>query len=776
MISRDLTFYKQEDSVARIVETLDPNQNPTNDRNFTASLQPDVSKIPISFGHTLLEPVPIFSIDGPTTQFNVPEETRTKIIFYAISANQTPINLSDFVGNVYIDGTLVTGLVPISPTTNKRLASGDWRTGATSTTSSAVVGGALNSGVSGNFGGNQFQFGSNLYVGYVRARSDFTQHAFYKMFSGQIPGILQGFNIIKDFPNNENYDMLAVFYKFNKLYFSNENPRLQVTYRRHPKVPTAAGNTRREPNVGNCLLEIFGNAEYGMGLTRDVDYVDSDFRDIGDTMAGVFNLTNQPLFEIAKSITEERTNYRLHELAGQLRFSQTVSTGIAITDDNIIGDIEIQYPDNAVAPTKIIATYNSYRGGSTDIEIGSDETNVISIDLKTANNLADAKTLLESIWTNLNDTVTINFTADRSFNQFSILDQLTLSTEVFSGLITIIEISQNYDYTFNVTAHASAGTTAPNANLREATPVIQIGENFYRPPDQEPDPDPTEPPDDEVILPPRPVPPAPSLLTISGLNHPYNRITGADNTDWYLGGTLDGSTADPDYDANGIKTRFLPVNSGAAFQMDYSIIKRDSSKPTPTAIECVYDVGIGSEQSNNLVGFAYLKYRFDYPKFFNDTTDNVRYNDGTGWRIWSGKSWPRIYTNRPVYPGGADPYSNQNNVFDYQFQTGDLSDGDRAGYMRRIYSLSTDNAYRPTSFSFTWINDTMKVGGIVRMHFTAIYGPVEAPTRVEYIGSTTAYGDERSVQAAYVAEARSAAGTFGKVFNDNTQTPPSRSA
>ena len=771
MESRDLTFYRQEDTVARVVETLDPNQNPNNDRNFTASQQPTADRIPLVFGHTLVEPVPIYVIDGPTTQYNVPEETRTKIIFYAISANSQLTNNADFIGNVYIDGTLVQGLVSISPTTNYQISGVNWKVGAT-TSSGGAMAGALNSGISGNFGGNRIPFGSNIYAGFFKAGTDYTQHTFYKYFTNQFD-FLPKFDIIKDFPDNTNFDMIAVFYKFNKLYFSNENPRLQLTYKRFPRF---TGGGRRQPYVGNCLLELMTNSAWGMGLTAGEDFVYSDFEDVGPLMSGVFNLTNKPLFEIAKLITEERTERRLHELAGKLRYSQVNSTGVAITDDNIIGDLEIQYPDNAVAPTKIIATYNSYRDGTTEIEIGTDETNVVNIDLKTANNLADAKTLVETIWQNLNDTVTIRFTADRSFNQFSILDQLTLSTQVFSGTITIQEISQNYDYTFNVTASASAGTTTPTANLRGATPVIQIGDNFYRPPDQEPLPIPPTPDDDdEIILPPIPTPPAPNLRTITGLNYLYDRNSGADNTDWYVGGTLDGSTADPDYDANGIKTRFLPLQGGAAFQLDYSIIQRDISKPSPTAIEVAYDVGIGSEQNNNLIGFAYTGARFDYPGFFGNEINAVRYNSGRGWNIWSSKNWPNVYRGRPVFPGGADPIEDQSNVFDYQYQTGDLADG--AGELRRIYSLSTDNLYRPTgTFRFTWINNDMKNSGVIRLNFTAIYGPVDSPTRVEYIGTTTAYGDERSITAAYVAEAKSTAGTFGKVFNENTQSPPSRSA
>lgn len=785
MESKDLTYYRQEDTIARVVEILDPNQNPNNERNFTSNLQPDASKIPLVFGHTLVTPVPIYTIDGPTTFINVPDETRTKIVFYAISANEHEdrfdFNNGDFVGDMYINGTKVTGLVTVSPSTNKPISGVDWRNGIQYSsgvlTSGGAVGGALNAGVTGNFGGNRFQFGSNLYVGYVKAGSDFTQHAFYKMFSGQVEGVLQGFDLIKDYPDHSNFDMLAVFYKFNKLYFDNESPKIQINYRRYPRFKTGKGtnpNGRYNPTVGNCLLEIFDNDQWGMGLTDD-DYVYDDFRDLGDTMSGVFELTNRPLFEIVQSITEERTNYRLHELAGKLRFSQVNSTGIAITDDNIIGDLEIQYPDNNVAPTKLIATYNSYRDGTTEIEIGNDDTNVINIDLKTANNLADATTLVETIWAELNDTVTIRFTADRSFNQFSILDQCTLSTEVFSATITIVEISQNYDYTFNVTAKASAGSTTPNADLRGATPVIQINRNFYRPPAQEPLPDPPTPPgDDDLVLPPFPVPPAPNLRTILGLNHPYNRLNGADNTDWYLGGTVDGTTADPSYDANGIRTRFLPIASGAIYQLDFSLIKRDISKPTPTAIECVFDIGIGSEQSNNLIGFAYNSYRFDYPKFFNNEVEDVRYNNGRGWNIWNGKSWPNVYRDRPVYPGGSDPYEDQNNVFDYQYQTGDLADG--TGRLRKIHVFNTDQTFRPNNYSYTWMNENMRVGGIFRLHFTAIYGSIGSPDSVEYIGTTTAYGDERGILPAYIAEARTVYGTFGKVFTENTQSPPSRSA
>ena len=777
-------LFKNPDNTIRRIDTLDPNVNPNNDVNYTATQQPNINEIPLAFGHTLVSPVPIYKIKGEDVILPGDDDfTKTEMVFYAISANhhasEAAFNAGDFVGNVYLNGSEVTGLLTVSPTTNRQITTVDWRTGKNSSTNGAL-GAAIKSGggTSSNFGGDQANtFSSNVYVGYVKAGSNFTEHAFYSAFDGSTPGfptVLRG-----AYPDNQGFDMLVVYYKYNDRYFSSQQVDVQLEYNRWPRFKTGAGDnpdTRQSPTVGNCILEILDNSEWGLGLSDD-DYVYDDFRGVGPTMGGVFSITDKPLFEILKIINSEQVDNQLSEQEGKLRYSPTNVTGFAITDDNIIGEIEVQYPDNTVAPTKMVATYNSYAYGSTEIEIGTDDTNVVSINISTANNLNSAKTLAQNIWDKLNNTVTITFTADKSMQQFSVYDSVALSTEVFSSdAMTIIQMTLNSDYTYSITAEADAGQTVPTANLRNKTPVIQIGNGFYRPPDQEPVPVPTEPSDGPVVQPP-PAPPS-NLLTIAGLNHPYNHTTGATNTDWYLGSTVDGTTAETQYDANGCRTRYITLPSGgAAYATDYSLIYRDQAGEQPTAIEVLTDIGIGaSDQSNNPAGWAYwgsIPILFRYPNFFSSQPSSIQFNQGTGWKTLS-KSWPAFYKEAVVYPDGSDPYVDSANpeLQDYVYQVGDIP----ASNFRNLRLVHTFNeAALPSGNNrIKYIDPLMKRSNVYRLHFTAIFGDYRAPNKVEYIGSTTMWGDNRSVQDADQSEASRTAGIFGQTFTSNYTSPPDR--
>jgi len=770
-------LFKNPDNIVKKINVLNPATNDSNNIESSGSFQPSVDRIPLVFGRQRVTPVPIYTIDGPETQYNAPVGTRTKIIFYAISANTSAFTTSQSqnssrIQTVYIDGKRVEGLVTISPTTNKPISGVDWKYGSnySSPVTDGALGGALNSGISGNFGGNQIPYGSNIYAGFIRAGSDFTQHAFYKHFTGQTAG-LPYLDLIKDYPDNQHFDMLAIYYKFHSSYFSNDNPKIELVYERNPsgRTGTQGYGLRTNRDVGNCIMEILANPNWGMGLVADEDFEQADFYNRGGSMAGVFYIDEKPLIENIKIINEEQTDNQIYEEAGKLRYGPTNLTGSAITDDNIIGDIEIQYPDNAVVPTKLIATYTSYSFGTREIEIGTDDTNVVRTEIRTTNNATNAKIIAKKMFESLNDTITLSFKADRSLHQFSVRDQLTLSTEVFSGTITIVEMTMNADYTFDVVAEGSAGNSIPEANLRGKTPVIQIGDGYYRPPDVEPNPEIEDPIEEPIV--PGPIPPQELLLAIDGLNHPYNHITGSDNTSWYLGGTQDGITADTNYDANGCRTRFYGAGGGAVLSTDFSLIYRNQNGEKPTAIECVIDVAIGTEQNNKLVGFNKGSYRFDYPKFFNNITDNVRFNNGTGWYIWTNKSWPNVYNQRPVYRGGEDPVYDQTNTFDYQYQTETFGFPDR---QRKPHMILSNNIYRPRNLDFFWATSNMQRSGAYRLHFTAIYGPVSSPNHVEYIGSTTTYGDFRSIQAQDISEARSTAQFFAQDFTPVTATPPSR--
>ncbi len=769
-------LFKNPENVIRRIETINPNINPNNDRDYTATLQPSVNEIPLVFGKALVTPVPIFKIDGPEEYLGSDgEATKSKMIFYALSANTHDgdiFSAGDYIENVYIDGTLVTGAFSISPSTGDRGVTVDWKLGKYSATNGAL-GACLNAGgPSSNFGGNTGRFRQNVYFGFVKAGSDFTEHAFYNAFGGGVgqpyPNLLSG-----GFPDNSDFDMLVVFYKFNKQYFSNENPDLQVTYQRYPRMKTGAGSnpdSRYTPTVGNCILEILDNAEWGMGLGDD-DYEYNDFKNIGPLMAGVFSISNKPLIEILRTIDAERTDRQMFEQEGRLRYAATNDSGLTITDDNIIEEIEVQYPDSTVAPTKLIATYESHVGGSTEIEIGTDNTNVVSTNLYTATDLASAQTLATQIWNQFNNTITVVFKADKSMHQFGLRDLVDVSTEVFSATdCIIVDMVQNPDYTYNMTLEADAGTAAPTPNLRNKTPVIQIGDGLYRPPDQEPTPNPGGP----DPLPPIPAPIIDSTFKIiSGLEHPYNFNTGSVNTAWYLGGTTDGTTKDARYDANGLRTRFLRnQGGGATYVTDYSLIWRDTANPAPTAIIYAADNGMtAAEQATSPVGVGLwqsgrMKFRLRYTGFFNDEAQSIKFNDGTSWQT-SPTTWPQIFSENPTYPGQDD------NQLDYVFQVGEIGYGNPYNY-RYVHTLDTDTSYRPSSSRFFMIDAAMKRSSVYRLHFTAIFGDPSSPDRVEYIGSTSMWGDERSIQDADEAEAIATGAYFGKVYTPNYTAPPDR--
>jgi len=773
-------LFKNPENVIRRIETIDPNINPSNDREYSATLQPSVNEIPLVFGKALVTPVPIFKIDGPEEFLGFDgEATKSKMIFYALSANTHNREIfsgGDFIENIYIDGTLVTGAVTISPNTGDRGPTVDWKEGKTASTNGAL-GACLNAGgPSSNFGGNTGRFRQNVYFGFVKAGSDFTEHAFWETFGGAYadgrpyPNMLQG-----GFPDNKDFDMLVVFYKFNKQYFSNENPDLQVTYQRYPRFKSGESNTpdaRYTPTVGNCILEILDNSEWGMGLRNNAgDYEYNDFKNVGPLMAGVFSISNKPLIEILRTIDGEQTDRQLFEQEGRLRYAATNDSGLTITDDNIIEEIEVQYPDSTVAPTKLIATYESFVGGSTEIEIGTDNTNVVSINLYTATDLASAQTLATKIWNQFNNTITITFRADKSMHQFGLRDVVDLSTQVFSATdCIIVDMVQNPDYTFNMTLEADAGTAAPTPILRSKTPVIQIGDGLYRPPDQEIDGD--FPPSPRII---NPV----NYKIISGLEHPYNFNTGSVNTAWYLGGTTDGTTKDTRYDANGLRTRFIRnQGGGATYTTDYSLIWRNEAAPAPTAIIYAADNGMtAAERASNPVGVGLwnkgkMQYRFKYPGFFNDVPQAIKINNGTSW-VTSFTTWPTIYSTNPTYPGGLDPFEQNDNQLDYVFQVGEIDYGNPYNY-RYVHTLDSDTFYRPSSNRFFMIDPLMKRSGVYRLHFTAIFGDVRSPERVEYIGSTSMWGDERSIQDADEGEAIATGAYFGKVYTPNYTAPPDR--
>lgn len=770
-------FYKTADNIARRIEIADPNINPSNSRFATNQSENKLSSLPVVFGTNLITPVPIARKKGPTV--NNPRESNTEVVFYALSASNawgtyTKNATFDGIGNVYINNSLVTNLQAISYLTGDGINI-NWRVGRT-----ASHGPALASAVQGsNFGGSNRYQPNNFYCSYFKAGEDITDSAFWSAFSVDSPFPAQRILNTTDLPDNSAIDIFAVFYAYDPLYFTDESPLLQLSYTRRPVIPDGAGGfTREPPTSGNCILEMISNTSWGMGLDA-TKYARADFVGYGSTMGGVFDIIKTSLTNNIKIIDNEITNNKLYEQQGVLRYASTNATGIAITGDNIIGDIAIEYPDAKTAPTQLIATYESYERGSADIIVGTDTTNVRRVNIRTASDLASAETVAQNLFEQLTDTVTISFKADKSFQQFSLYDTLTLSTDYYSATIKIISMTLNADYTYSVVAEASLGSTIPGANLGTARPVIPVGRNYYRPKAQERPLAPSDDPADDPtpVVPADPPAPAPTLRTIAGLNHPYNFITGAENTNWYLGSTEDGINSDGLYDSNGCRTRFRLGGGGAVYKTDFSLIFRPTNIEPPRGIIVAYDVHAQSnEAALEIVGknrFARTT-RYQFPGFFNNEDNKIlsRSSRDTDWKTqnitwWN---WQVIF----IMSGGSlDEYAPNDNPNNFVYQYGNI-----AGYHannRYFHTIDANQVYYPSNLSATCGFRFQRRSGAYRVHFSALYGDVRTPEKIEYIGSTSTYGDATSVLPADVAEARQVADSFGLSWTATYTNPPSRS-
>lgn len=566
-----------------------------------------------------------------------------------------------------------------------------------------------------------------------------------------------------------------------------EDKDVKVVYTRLPYVPNGSGDITRRPNLlGNCILELLTNADYGLGIpTSEIDL--TSFLDVGPRIEGEFSLES-PIADIIETILSER-NYKMYRVNGKYTLSTPGSSTFTLTDDVILGSIEIQYPDSTDAPTKIVADYVSYNSGIRMLEIGDSNLNVMNMSIKSSTNLAGAKSVLEYIYTKLNNTGTYRFTVDKAGFKFSAGDKITLDTSFFTADVNVLEMSLNDDFTVDVIAEGDVDNiTAPGVRIPSAPPIIPIiGGNLYRPPeDEEIVPgdidDPNDPNPIDPIIQPKPIGPgAPEYRTISGMFHPYNHVTGSDNLDWYLGSTNDGLNRDSNFDVNGVQTRGYVRNSdeGFIYKNRFSCVYRRLDLPVPNAVAFVPDIHLtdGEKNANTVgvsqqnVGVAPYK-RFIFPGFFQNTfTNNALLQYRTDiYPFDMGIAWSKLVGTGLGVEGGGE---NLKYVFNL---TSDFAAG--SSRIDQHTHDSSGNLNQDRNSPINVLTPLMQRSGVYRVHLMALYftQSIRDLYKVEYIGSTTFYGDGRGVLPAFRPVTEYNYNVFGGgTWPYTYTTPPSRS-
>lgn len=766
-----MALFKQPDNIVKIITSLKPDENPYNPTISTKNDANDpLRDIPIIFGYSFVTPVLIQKANAEVAFDDVNNLGPAQFKYYALSAAPTKswastgfATYNNWISSLYIDGQLVTGLKDVTVTpanrlnffTNPTFANTSWRGGRTQLGIPQITVGATFDS-NGNFFTQDY---TNLVVGILKAGDDFLKHPFYELFKN---------NRNLPIPKNPDYDLLLMYINYDRRVFKSTDPVIQCSYYRYPVIFDPSINAKRivEPTRGNCLLELLTNSSYGLNLP-ETKFVRVEFFNVGESISAQFDIVKTPIGEIINIIDSESNTNRVSEIGGVIRYSSVNNTGIAITNDNIIGEISIEYPDAGLAPTQLIGTYNSGQFGSTDIIVGTDTTRVEKINIRTAGNLDEAKLIATNIFRKLNNTITIKFRGDRTLQQFSIFDTVSLVTTDFSAIIKIVDIVMNEDYTFDITGEADTNDAVPTARLGTARPLTKITDAIFIrekdveitpvPPDQEepriipPAPQPAPPPDE--IRPPTPQP-----ITIAGLEHPYNFVTNSYNTNWYLGSTRDGVTIDPLYDTNGIRTRFivnytLPNRDAPFYEIDYSLIYRPPNNP-PNFILAVTDVHETTAERNlNLVGrTVFIKLtRTQFTGFFSDANLRPRETNSTRGQNWvnsARNNWFNFDSDAYIYPGNTNPveiYKKSYNLPNYVFQV-----GDQAEILRRKqcpHTFTTVFKVPNPSGDFWYSSEAMRritgplaTDRFYRLHFTALYGERNNIRRAEYIGSTSFYG------------------------------------
>ena len=799
-----MALFKQPDNIVRRIEVTTPFKD--NYRLKGETNVPNISdQIPVVYGRNFYQP--------PIVYQDANRQTRTIILGLSANYTHTLTDLADttkgygLVGRVFWGGKAITGIKTFFPFTDVTGAevltqprdgyTGSWRTGRNNLSPNfSPMGVATHTNWGGQKGGEYYPQLNTMFFQYLRAGDKWTSSTMYRAFTEkQFSFVPSDRPFIPFLPDTLNMDVLIIHVRENDDY--DLNAEINLDFTRYPIIPDGSGGFERASNIkGHAIFELLTNPTWGFGFSSS-QYERTDFIGVGNPLSGRFNL-GAPLIDIVDVIDQETTEGpRLFEQQGKIRYVDSNSTGLSITDDNIIGSIEIQYPDVKTIPTKLVATYESFEKGTTTITLGNDNTNVINTEIMTATDYTEALAIAENLYKKLRYTVTLDFVADRSMHQFTVNDTLSMNTSVFSGTITIIEMVLQDDYTFKITAEASIGSVTPDFVEVSGRPIIDVGGNLYRPKINERDFDPAEeddnivepPPTPPIITPPEDIePPAKTLRSISGLVHPYNFVTGGFNTDWYLGSTINGTTSDGVYDSNGCRTRFVDKGTYAHYETDLSCIFRPDGLAdiVPTGIMIATDIGLNSqEETNGLLGemIAAKNTRYHWPGVFSNQPGLMRYHR-TGSTDWTqiNTSWASsINEAKVIHGGGLDPKFVNSNPQGFVYQHGD---GDITGNPTRLFStLDPNNANygvnRPALWRVKYGDPrTTKTDGsneIYRLHIIAIYGSAKAPTRAEYVGSTSTFADGRSIQTADQAEARDTARQYGQTWSYTYTTPPSRS-
>ena len=797
-------LFKQPDQLAVLIESLDSSININTKRTLQQIAYDPTSKksnndigIPIVFGRNLYSPPVIFrcSFDNDYTGNGFDGE----IVLYCLSVNEPYVPGGSAYSinrlwQLYIDGEPVTKMSSIDPSTRYYIAGGsEWSYGESSPYLATT-------GRGSNFGEGRID------ISYIPAHANWRDSVFYKLYGAGNYAYVKR-NAKLDDLDLSGMDVLAVRYFYDRNVFKDQDPNLKVQYQRWPVVYDGS-NSKTYPNTfGNNILELLTNENFGLGVPLSkinrANFFTASYPGGNGTAsnpaagfgmaAGVFDLESQPVYEIINALVEENPQQVFSLYNGQYNLTSQVDSGITITDDAIYGEMEIEYPDSTNIPTKIQAEYDSYETGTTVISIGTSNENVIKFRLKTPTNFTAAGAILSNHWNRLSTAKTINFIGDKTFQQFVLNDIILLDTSIYSGYVRIIKLELLDNYTYNVTLESVETGAVPNI-VKDRNRIIPIGESGYRPPADEREFPPEDSPDQNplpvvppVVIPAPPpnviVPPAPTKLTISGLESPYNFNTGAANEDWYLGSTSDGTTADINYDTNGIKTTFEIVGTNqGVYVNEYSLIYRRTDLTPPTAIIVAHDLHTNTtEKAENIVGGTGWsngrETRYDFPDFFKNTNSNVRYITGAslGWTATT-KPWADLQFTRQVHGGSVDPYFANDNDNNFVYNNGNYSGIYRQ--VRTVYTFDSNVAlFSNNTGNFNYMSDDMKRSGVYRLHFAALYGPnlKTGVSRVEYIGSTSTYGDGRSILGPYLNQAETNFSNLGQTFSYVYAAPPSRS-
>lgn len=768
-----MALYARSKNLARLIDRI----STTEENNFQYTDTNVSAKIPLVFGNIIFKPT---LIDGGKSRIirspNFPTNRDQKaplfcshygiyLLSFNRAKNQIPnADDSDIFYQVYQEGILG-GMAPSGRTDR------NWYNFQKGTTYAG-------------FGGLGTDGRRLAIVQYVKAGTFFTSalddlRADYPNFFTS--GIDQLFNEIVDF------DCLIMFFNENATEYGSfrELPQLAVGYKREAKQfdPTGvSGFYGVGRNVGRCIWELITDQTYGLGIDQNT-LNESDFTTTSIEVNTVLDMT-VPIIDHINSMADLDFGY-VTRTDGTVRYlSGTTNVVDFLIDDSVIlGNVEIIYPDSNQTPTKIIASYDSRLGEQKSVEIGTSNANIVKINVNHLGTLEEVEKYVQFLFSKLRDCKEYKFTLDKTAQKLSVGDIVRLNCtvpELVNEDVRITDISLRDDYSFDISGE-SVITASGNVILTGARRILptEDGEVYRMPRDDQGDPEPPQP----VPNPPTPgeIERPEEVKLIIDLQHPFNLATGVENTDWYLGATLDNETPSRDWDVNGIQTRVgKMIERDFSTKMQYenipSLIFANQGKKPPDYILYAVDVFrsdpterkekyVGIESSGNKVGRIY------WPGFFRDLPQQAQRYYGVDWTSRGMVVWTRYID--PVMTAGANGYSQTT------YQLNRNGQGDE--FIRTIEPTQTQvNSVRPL-FGSKYGNTNLanRVDGVYRIHFTGVYNETNnigiAVKRAEYIGSTTFYGDGRGVLPQFEATSRQIfleAG--GSAWLYSYTTPPAR--